>query len=183
MATQAQLLPFDRLKAPPLSITASAQLCRQGQGAHPPQLLLRFALSTAEPLVVASPAARPRRCDGLWQATCLEAFVGDAAAEAYWEYNLSPSGDWNVYRLDGHRAGLRQEPYYSSLPFAISHHDHALSLELRCPLPPPLQHTAALELGLTAVLQEPSSRLSYWALNHPAEEPDFHDRRGWTLRL
>jgi hypothetical protein len=33
------------------------------------------------------------------------------------------------------------------------------------------------------VLQEPSSRLSYWALNHPAEEPDFHDRRGWMVRL
>ena len=45
------------------------------------------------------------RTDGLWQATCFEAFVRTAGG--YIEYNLSPSGAWAAYRFDGCREGMR----------------------------------------------------------------------------
>ena len=35
------------------------------------------------------------------------------------------------------------------------------------------------DLRLTAT----DGTLSYWALGHPAARPDFHDRRGFLLRL
>jgi hypothetical protein len=41
----------------------------------------------------------------------------------------------------------------------------------------------ALRLGLTAVVEDHSGRMSYWALRHPAEKPDFHDAGGFVARL
>ena len=38
-------------------------------------------------------------------------------------------------------------------------------------------------LALSAVVEETDGRLSYWALTHPAERPDFHHRDGFVLPL
>ena len=39
------------------------------------------------------------------------------------------------------------------------------------------------ELGLTMVVEEIDGRLSYWALSHPGEVADFHDRRSFLICL
>ena len=36
---------------------------------------------------------------------------------------------------------------------------------------------------MSAVIETDDGRLSYWALAHPAPQPDFHHRAGWTARL
>jgi len=36
---------------------------------------------------------------------------------------------------------------------------------------------------LTAVIETQDGNLSYWALHHPAERPDFHRNAGWTAEL
>jgi hypothetical protein len=40
-----------------------------------------------------------------------------------------------------------------------------------------------LEVGISAVVEATDGSLSHWALVHPAARPDFHDRRGFVLRL
>ena len=40
-----------------------------------------------------------------------------------------------------------------------------------------------LLVGVSGVLQHQDSRLSYWALIHPAERPDFHAPQGFLLRV
>jgi len=129
----------------------------------------------------------PSRCDGLWQHTCFEAFFGVQGDDAYWELNLAPTGDWNVYRLSGYRHGLQPEASLIALPFdwrlSEDQGSARLLVSLRCPLPPALPQGAPLQVGLTAVLAHANGSLSYWALHHPGDQPDFHDRRGWTRRL
>ena len=126
-------------------------------------------------------AAVPRRQDGLWQHTCLEAFVAAVGQEAYLELNLSPSGDWNVYGLEGYRRGLATLAEVTNLPACIDRQPHRLELAVTLPLPPPLAAAPQLAVGLTAVLEASDGQLSYWALHHPAAEPDFHLRAGFTL--
>ena len=50
-------------------------------------------------------------------------------------------------------------------------------------LHPILGDPALLEVGLTAVLEAADGQLAYHALHHPLERPDFHDARGFMLRL
>lgn len=133
------------------------------------------------------PAAVPSRRDGLWQHTCLEAFVAVADQPAYWEFNLAPSGDWALYRFTGYRSG-QHAPAAAALPFpappfTVTRRRDGLRLSLHAPLPAELAAAPHLAIGISAVLEQRHGQLSYWALHHPAPQPDFHRREGFSLRL
>jgi hypothetical protein len=38
-------------------------------------------------------------------------------------------------------------------------------------------------LGLAAVIEDRARVLSYWALKHPSEKPDFHHGDGFVIEL
>ena len=144
-----------------------------------------------ELLEIPPAAAVPQRRDPLWQTTCLELFLARQGADEYWEFNLSPAGHWNVYHLEGYRQGLLAEPAYQELPFQLTRSTQELGLALRCALPPALlcpdtqaaDGASALEVGITAVVEEANGPIGYWALHHPATEADFHHRGGFCLRF
>lgn len=185
MTTTQALVPFAGEGPQGVSLEALAVRQRQADGRN--WLQLRFRVEAATTLLLPQTSLAPQRRDGLWQHTCLEAFLGPTGQQAYWEFNLSPSGDWNVYRFSTYREGLTPEPFYQSLPLAIRSEQGGggssiLELSLLCPLPPDLANASALEVGLSAVL-ESSGSISYWALAHPKAAADFHARDGWRLRL
>lgn len=134
-------------------------------------------------LALPAPALSPARRDGLWRATCFELFLAAAGEPGYVELNLAPSGDWNVYRFDGYRAGMRPEPALATLPFAVTVGPDRLDVDLRFDLGPLGLAGANLDAGISAVLAAPGGATSFWALSHPGRQPDFHDRSGFRLRL
>lgn len=128
------------------------------------------------------PATTPGPADGLWQHTCFEAFVAVEGNPAYREFNFSPSGQWAAYRFAGERqrdtAAARDLPA-PTMQFAAT----PTQLKLDVFLPTSALPSHPLELALCAVIEEQDGRLSYWALQHPCERPDFHHPAGRTLRL
>ena len=140
-------------------------------------------------LAIPAASGAPQRCDGLWQHTCLELFLAVQGARDYWEFNLSPAGHWNVYQLDDYRQGLKEEPAYQQLPFAVDCTDRQLNLALGCPLPPGLlaslqaPNGAGLVASVTAVIEHTDGHIAYWALHHPGPDADFHHRGGFQLKL
>lgn len=125
--------------------------------------------------------AHPGPADGLWQHTCFEAFVGVQGERAYREFNFSPSGQWAAYRF----CDQRQRDLASDVPVRplidLQIGSDTLSLQARLPLAalPPALAAQPWDLGLSAVIETRDGQLSYWALRHPAERPDFHHRGGW----
>jgi len=109
---------------------------------------------------------RPRFADGLWRHTCFEVFVARKGARAYREYNFSPSGEWAAYAFSLYRKRSRGRirPRWNG---------RVATIEAR----------GRLKIGLSAVIEEKSGALSYWALRHPPGRPDFHDRRAFALEL
>jgi len=121
--------------------------------------------------------------DGLWRHTCFEAFVAIAGSPAYREFNFSPSGEWAGYRFSGYR---QREGGTVAAP-EIVFRQEAGSLHLNAAVTaaslPPTAAGATLQIGLAAVIESVEGNLSYWALAHPAEQPDFHHRDGFLLSL
>jgi hypothetical protein len=118
------------------------------------------------PLVTA-----PTRTDELWRDTCFEVFIRPALVASYFEFNFAPSTQWAAYRFDDYRSSMhtaeigapRVEIESSPGLFTLR-----VALELESfPLDP-------WRVGLSAVIEESSGRLSYWALAHPSGKPDFH---------
>lgn len=125
---------------------------------------------------------KPSRKDELWQSTCFEFFLAIREQPAYWEFNLSPSGDWNVYQMDAYRRiGFREETAFSQLPFKFRNESDRYLLDLSLDLPSLLGSGQEWEMAVTAVIQTKDGRETYWALKHPASQPDFHLREGFTL--
>ena len=152
------------------------------------QLLLRFRLQAPqEDLVCPSQTATAQRLDGLWQSTCLEAFFAIPGEAHYWEFNLSPSGDWNIYRLEEYRRGLRQEQGMGisaiSLEKEVLGNAVQLKAEVALDLGETLRAEKTLEGSLTAVIEQQGFGCSFWALQHCGEEADFHRRESFTLGL
>lgn len=129
------------------------------------------------------PAGVAERRDHLWQQTCCEFFWARPAAPGYWEANFSPAGHWQLYGFDDYRAGMRPERAIGPPATTASRSDEALTLAATLDLSPLCGPEEPLLLGVTMVVRTVDGATSYWALAHPAAQPDFHHRPGWTLAL
>jgi hypothetical protein len=191
-----KLLPFvDSLQLPGrdlacISIGGSVVVLRGNNSESPPaaQLQLNYRLEwpahdAAAAVQLLEFKAAPQRRDQLWAHTCLELFIAIPGEKRYWEVNMAPNGDWAVYRLDDYRQGLRPEPQLAALPFQLHHQLGLLELQLHWNLPAELAAAAELELGASAVIEHLDGEISYWALNHPAPQADFHHRQSFALRV
>ena len=162
---------------PSASITTVAvELCMTDAG----KALLTFSISPAHTLVVPRPAS-PVRTDGLWQHSCCELFLKSGDGEGYFEFNLSPSGQWAAYAFAGYRGGM------CNLMLPIDPHIEAERVAEAFVLTANVDLAAILtgivRLNLTAVIEEAGGTKSYWALAHPSEKPDFHHPDGFILQL
>ena len=129
--------------------------------------------------------ALPLRVDGLWKHSCFEAFIGCGGSGEYCEFNFSPSGAWAAYQFSGYREGmaplLQAAAPHIVQQLAGETFELAVLLDLSG-LPRTLADNR-LRLGLAAVIEDDAQVLSYWALKHPAEKPDFHHAEGFVVAL
>lgn len=128
--------------------------------------------------------------DRLWAHTCCELFVapfvGDAyprGALAYVEWNFSPNGQVARFEFSAYR---QRRPSSASAAGAAAwacsdRAGGALALDARAPLPP--DTGGAARISITAVVEDEGGALSYWALRHPTDRPDFHHPDGFALSL
>jgi hypothetical protein len=132
------------------------------------------------------PPAPSTHTDGLWQNTCVEAFLRPAGdSPAYCEFNFSPSTAWAAYRFDGYRQGMAALTLKAP-PAIQSHHDgQCLTVTVALVLDGalPAANPADWRLGLSAVIKDRQGAISYWALAHPGEKPDFHHADSFVGRL
>lgn len=116
--------------------------------------------------------------DRLWAHTCCELFVAPQGGDAYVEHNFSPNGQIARFDFSGYRQRAPSSPTTASS--STSREADALVLVARAPLP---TGALALRVSTTAVIEDEHGALSYWALRHPSDRPDFHDPGGFALSL
>lgn len=155
----------------PTGLTLEVEARRAGR-----MLSLEYVLAGPVERVWRPEAAARVRTDGLWRATCFEAFVRTAGG--YVEYNLSPSGAWAAYRFDGYREGMRD--LAMPAPFIVTRSatgQFVLTADVTLP------KDAAGAAGLAAAIRGVDGVIGYWALAHPSDKPDFHHPDSFALDL
>jgi hypothetical protein len=157
-----------------------------------PGWLLRYTLNGPVALLTIPAPQRSGPADGLWRHTCFEAFVGAARGTAYREFNFSPSGQWAAYSFRAERIRDEQDEchrhHFTPRLDRPQGDEQALVLEAWLPTQalPAALNGEPLFIGLNAVIETRDGQLSYWALNHPLDQPDFHHaagRRCWLPHL
>ncbi len=148
------------------------------------KLLISYVLSgpLAE-LMVPAPADVSLRKNGLWEETCFEFFLAPATSDHYWEFNLSTTGHWNVYRFTSCREGMQEETAFTALPFSVLLFSGSLQLSLEVELDKIVSANQALKIGISAVIKTINGRTTFWALTHPGPQADFHQRDAFIIEL
>jgi hypothetical protein len=125
------------------------------------------------------------RSDGLWRHTCFEAFLGQQPAPDYWEYNFSPSGGWAAYHFTAYREGMAPllKGAAPAIDARVSGDVFELAVRVDLSWLARSAHTTGRRLALGAVIEDQHRSLSYWALEHPGEKPDFHHPAGQVVAL
>jgi len=137
-----------------------------------------------EEIVFPSRIENATRKDDLWRMTCFEFFLAAKGSPQYWEFNLSPSGDWNFYAMDAYRqVNMREETRIQRLQFNVQKKVESFSLEADIDLNQIFPEDILIEAGITSVIKTKDGRESYWALIHPHPEADFHLRNSFVLEI
>ena len=131
------------------------------------------------------------RTDKLWEETCFELFLGVGREQAkdlrYREFNLSPSGAWNSFTLQGYRYAAQAESDIESLPLEVKKTDDALTLKADIDISSIAAASDPIRLGISAVIlvknAAQETQETFWAIEHPAAEPDFHHPNSFALFL
>ena len=172
MAIPFTLTPFEDIS----DVVISGRVVRSQSS-----LTVEYTLTGAvEDLVLpASNSTDPGRRDQLWQDTCFEVFIGLQDSPKYWEVNVAPNGNWNVYRFDDYRQAMTLEAACSHVASTWQAITKGYHLTLELPTDGWLGLDQPLELGIGTILKTDS--ISHWALAHRGDEPDFHRRDSFSL--
>ena len=127
-------------------------------------------------IILPSVKKQNQRQDNLWQTTCFELFLAIFNAPEYWEFNLAPTGDWNVYAFHRYRRGMKTAASFRELPFKVKQSDSVYELTTTIDLTTIISGNTSLELAVTTVIADTNHHLSYWAITHPGTEANFHRR-------
>lgn len=131
------------------------------------------------------------RKDRLWEHTCFEFFLSGGKHHTketpYWEFNMSPTGGWNVFSLEGYRQGLQEEQAITRLPFEVNRSNNKLHLTMTLDIGALVSPESAIQVGVSMVVLCASASAepveSFWAITHPGPEADFHHPDSFVLSL
>jgi hypothetical protein len=119
------------------------------------------------------------RRDGLWQATCVEAFLQPSGLQKYYEFNFALTPAWNGYEFTEYRKPQPPEATADFVLKAMSWNSEQKHLIVR------LENNSGyqkFQAGLTAILQEKSGNKHYYAVAHKGPKPDFHLSESFILQ-
>lgn len=173
------LVPFDE-KDLDSDVTLEVIIKRSNK-----QLTISYILNgNINKIILPKRTKQPKRLDSLWKSTCFEAFFALDKEPGYWELNISPSGDWNIYRFEGYRQG-QVEANINSISYEMNQSEDFVKLTASIDLTQLnlSQFGEPFAMSVTAVLESKNHAKSYWAVKHAGKNPDFHLRQSFCIRI
>jgi hypothetical protein len=121
--------------------------------------------------------------EGLWNHTCFEVFLSPGDGPAYYEYNLSPSGQWALFSFRDYRDGGANPDPTLEPRIRFERTEQTMLLRAELPVGRLLGADAdrPIRTGLSAVIEQSDGTIRYWALRHPGARPDFHHAESFAL--
>ena len=120
---------------------------------------------------------------GLWKSTCFEFFVSDPKSTPYYEFNFSPSGNWQSFSFSDYRTNMHscsnlvlREQQVARYPQEIT-----INISVECSIAENV--TKKLKAGICAILLDRQGVYHYYALRHGNCKPDFHSKSDHSLIL
>jgi hypothetical protein len=164
------LIPFPDRPHPEIAITGECHIQQQ-------QLTLSYRVYGDLQSIVMPAQTIAGQANELWKHTCFECFLQLANQKHYIELNFSPNGQWAIYAFDDYRIPAQS---YDAISL-VSMQTDKLNDEYLLEVVIDFNQLAIKNIGLSAVVE--ADKLSYWALIHKQDEPDFHCQESFIINL
>jgi glutaredoxin-related protein len=111
----------------------------------------------------------------LWEKTCFELFIKDNN-NSYIEFNFSPDFEWNCFYFEKKGNALEEYKKMELVKFDILFSNEVVHVivELHNNMFPDHFFDGSLSAGISSVIKSKNGILSYWALSHEDQRPNFH---------
>ncbi|MBK25551.1 MAG: hypothetical protein CME70_16260 [Halobacteriovorax sp.] len=137
-------------------------------------------------ILLPKPLVNPSRVIGLWESTCFEMFVKNSSGDEYFEFNVSSAYNWNLFYFPSIKARLKEYTNISNLAVSAVKKEDSFCLKFWIALdkfPSGFWESDNMKIGLTAVIENKTGPLSYWALAHKEDKPNFHHMDSFIFEL
>ncbi|MCK6604699.1 MAG: hypothetical protein HUU43_13790 [Ignavibacteriaceae bacterium] len=141
-----------------------------------------FLRGETDKVLLPQSAAEPQRKMNLWDKTCFEFFMAPSDMPHYWEFNFSPSGDWNCFRLENYR----KDASFPEIEVPVMHLETRQGLiffQALLNIPEITESAESWDIQIPAVIQLQDKSLRFWSNSHFCDEPDFHSRKNFINQI
>lgn len=161
------LIPFGTLKAPKVKIDCEFNT-------HEKSFFISYKLTGELDKVELGHTPRHERVIKLWEKTCFELFIKNERNE-YMEFNFSPVFEWNAFYFTKKGDPLAEWKKINSVKLDILDSFEVFQLIAEIKKEDfPENFFDKCQAGITSVIKEKNGNLSYWALSHEDQRPNFH---------
>ncbi len=172
-----KLIPFDGIYLKNLEIFSDLTADFNEPSILTLQIKIEDELNEVDwPAPTVSPTNLLDRQDELWKSTCFEMFLNPVGHNQYYEFNFSPNAAWNCYHFAGYRFPQPPDPSvdFKMADFQFVNNQMVVQIQ---------NHSAFknFNVGLTAVIKNKKDQITYFALKHENNKPDFHLASTFTL--
>jgi hypothetical protein len=172
------LIPFNKKRCPEIQLDVDLK-------AEGPILKLQFEISNnVDSVLLPEMANDPKRVIGLWESTCFEIFIKNPLSDSYYEFNFSPEGHWNCFYFNNPKEKLKECTNVafpvSAVTIAPEHYRFSIEINTES-LKEGFWSSKEMEFGLTTIIEDEKNNLSFWAIEHHDEAPNFHNFSSFKL--
>lgn len=121
----------------------------------------------------------PKFEDYLWEETVFELFCA-TSENSYEEWNFSSSGSWAHYHFDHYRSGRKniKDPRPPKIRTVAPPNQNGFHIDVHIPIP-----STIVSASLCAITKNQRGEKTYWSNYHLGEEPDFHRKDSFLVKL
>jgi hypothetical protein len=167
------LIPFDNESAPKIFLDCELNFPQDS-------LFISYKLTGDIEKIELGREPRHERVIKLWEKTCFELFIKNNRDE-YMEFNFSPVFEWNAFFFPKKGEALTEWKKMDSVKFDILDSLDVFEVIVEINKKKfPENFFEGCQAGITTVIKEKTGNLSYWALSHHDQRPNFHNFKSFT---
>lgn len=161
------LIPYHRESAPKINLDCELSTTSQS-------IFISYKLTGEIDKIELGRIPRHERVIKLWEKTCFELFIKNERNE-YMEFNFSPVFEWNAFFFPKKGDPLTEWQKIKSVKTDILDSLEVFKVIVEISKADfPENFFEGPTAGITSVIKEKNGNLSYWALSHEDQRPNFH---------
>jgi len=121
------------------------------------------------------------RKNELWKSTCFELFIANEQSEEYYEINISPFKQWNIYHFDGYKKGMKEFKKVSEPIIQMTKENYNYKLSFEIEFNQKIFNNEGLSFNLATIILDKNNLRHFYTM-YPRKTADFHNRMSWKTK-